>query len=234
MDMFTLWLQRRLNKHKLKDAAPIEEDGIIGPETRCALLDFQRRKRLPLTEVADDQTIRMLRIEPKGAAVVEPLNETMPPWLAEMSRRMGMHERRDNIALADWLRAGRFLGNPAKLPWCGDAVETCFARTLAHEPLPSNPFWAQAWADFGMACDGPHIGSVGVIKWSSRAGHVGFVINHNKDKVMLRGGNQSDMIRDVAFDRSFFIAFRWPKSYPMRDYPRIASRGMSGGFSGTR
>lgn len=224
MDGFSLWLQKRLNVH----GASLDEDGELGPLTRKAILSFQRRKKLDLTEVADDATITALRTEPRTDTEVPVAVEFMPPWLAEMTRRMGLHEVRDNKTLSEWLRAGKFLGNPAKLPWCGDAVETCFARTLPHEALPSNPFWAQAWKDFGVSCS-PRTGAVGVIKWSSRAGHVGLVIDHNRSQVKMRGGNQSNMIKDAWFPLSKFIAFRWPASYPLRNYPPITGDASHGG-----
>ena len=110
----------------------------------------------------------------------------MPPWLLEMNRRMGLHEGRDNRALSAWLRIGRFLGDPAKLPWCGDAVETAIVKTLPDEPVPSNPFWAQAWKAFGIDAGGPIVGSIGVIRWSAKAGHVGIVYNFHHGHEHIR------------------------------------------------
>lgn len=230
---FVRWVQERLVVHGYNIAV----DGVYGPQTRTALNLFQQRGRnLPHTGVADPATVTALRSNPVTGKLdkeVEHVEETMPIWLEEATRRMGLHERTNNKSLAAWLRSGKFLGNPAKLPWCGDFVETCFARTLANEPLPNNPFWAQAWKDFGKSVK-PIPGSVGVIRWNSKSGHVGFVLEATKDKIKLRGGNQSDMVKDQWFSRSKFIAFRWPNSVPITVYPDIKGGASSGSYGKTR
>lgn len=221
---FTEWLQLRLNVH----GAAIEVDGAMGSETRNAIKGFQRRRKLNETGLADAATVTALREVPgrPDSSIVPAVHQTMPPWLEEMTRRLGLHEERNNSTLMTWLRSGRFLGNPAKLPWCGDAVETCFARTLPEELVPANPFFAQAWADFGRSCS-VSVGAVGVIRWSARTGHVGFIIDWSQDKIKLRGGNQSDSIRDAWFPRKKFIAFRWPLTYTFREFPRISGAAAS-------
>jgi uncharacterized protein (TIGR02594 family) len=225
---FEHWLQERLNAHGFSVAV----DGDIGAGTRAAIRKFQRLNMLNVNGLADKATVGKLRQSPEGGMQqhVEP-KQSMPVWLAEMTRRMGLHERRDRLTLMQWLRAGLFLGDPSKLPWCGDAVETCIVKTL-DEPVPGNPFWAQAWKDFAIDAGGPICGAIGVIRWSSLAGHVGFVIGYDpvRQRVKLRGGNQSDSIRDDWFPLSKFIAFRWPKSVPVSHYPYLA--GPAGSVSG--
>lgn len=44
-----------------------------------------------------------------------------------MQRRMGLHEIQDKGRLIDFLKIGRFLGDPGLLPCCGDEVESCIA-----------------------------------------------------------------------------------------------------------
>lgn len=212
---FITWLQTRLVAH----GAQIAIDGDWGRRSIAALKAFQSHVGLHPTGVSDRATVDALRADPEGTAPVDAPIRDMPPWVAEMYRRMGLHETRDNDALAEWLKAGKYLGDPARLPWCGDAVETCFAKTLPDEPLPSNPFWAQGWAAFGRSVDGPKVGSVGVIRWSASAGHVGFVVGTDGGQVRMIGGNQSNMIRISSFDRGAFIAFRWPLTSPFMDYP---------------
>lgn len=230
---FIKWLQGRLVLHGHAIAA----DGVVGPATRNALLEFQRRKKIKQTGIADDRTVKLLRAPPSSDASAQrstPPLEAMPPWMAEMYRRKGLHEARDNRSLSEWLRIGKFLGNPAKLPWCGDAVETCIVKTLPSEPVPNNPFWAQSWAKFGIGVDGPRVGAIGVIRWSAKAGHVGIVASAAGGRVTLLGGNQSDAITLSSFPLSKFIAFRWPKTYPLRIYPPLGGNGDIAGFSSTR
>lgn len=231
---FSKWLQERLIAH----GHSIQPDGVVGPATKSALVEFQRRMLLPITGVADDVTVQALRLDPKTHAankVAAPL-EAMPPWMEEMHRRKGLHEARDNRTLTDWLRAGRLLGNPAKLPWCGDAVETCIVKTLPGEPVPNNPFWAQAWAKFGVSAGGPRVGAIGVIRWNAKSGHVGIVAGYRKGQVLLLGGNQSNAVTLSWFAEGKFIAFRWPKTYPMRSYPPLVGTGSHRpqDFAGTR
>lgn len=220
---FIKWLQTRLVEH----GARINIDGDWGRASISALKAFQADHGLKITGVSDDPTVAALKRTPIGAAAdgTQAPAEAMPPWLAEMWRRMGWSENGNNRdKLIAWLKAGKYLGDPAKLPWCGDATETCFAKTLPDEPLPSNPFWAQAWSTFGNGLE-PIVGSVGVIRWSSGSGHVGFVVRVEANRIHMIGGNQSNMIRVSAFNRSDFIAFRWPKTYPVKKYDPLVDCG---------
>lgn len=230
---FEHWLQKRLIAH----GAKLKLDGDMGPATRAAIREFQKRKRIPITGQADAKTVERLRTAPgKSKTVVPTVIQDMPLWLAEMTRRMGLHEQRDKATLSQWLRAGAFLGDPSKLPWCGDAVETCIVKTL-DEPVPGNPFWAQAWKDFGQDAGGPICGAIGVIRWNQRAGHVGIVVDYDpkRKRVKLRGGNQSNAVTDAWFPLSKFIAFRWPNSAPIAEYPFVSGHaGSGGGVSATR
>lgn len=228
---FERWLQERLVIH----GADIEVDGDWGRASINALASFQRRKRLKATGTATGETVSALRRKPDRPAVKVPEPKAkMPPWMAELHRRMGLHEVRDNAAVIAFMKIGRYLGNPRDLPWCGDAVESAIAKTLPAEPLPSNPFWAQGWAKFGVDASGPLVGSVGVIRWNARSGHVGFVAGVSGDKVNLLGGNQSNAINIRSFPRSKFIAFRWPKTFDLRAYPALKGSAVSADFKGTR
>lgn len=224
--MNTLEIQTRL---KALDYDPGPIDGAMGPRTRAAIKQFQADQNITVDGVVGPETIGRLRPGPAHHAPVA----DMPPWMAEMYRRKGLHEKRDNLTLTEWLKRGLYLGNPARLPWCGDATETCFAVTMPDEPLPSNPFWAQAWASFGRAVD-PIVGAIGVIRWSPRTGHVGIVARVSKDRIWLLGGNQSDGITVAPFPRSKFIAFRWPSSFPVTRYAELTASGRALGEGSTR
>lgn len=213
-------------------------DGVIGAETIGALRSFQKARRFRQSGLADSKTVNALRREPGKKETnpsARPPDQIMPPWMAEMHRRMGLHEVRDNAALSRWLRIGKYLGNPKNLPWCGDAVETCIVKTLPDEAVPNNPFWAQAWRNFGLDTNGVKVGAIGVIRWSSRAGHVGIVADWTRNKVTLLGGNQSNRINLASFPRHKFIAFRWPRTFPFETYPPLTAKAAGGGgASGTR
>jgi uncharacterized protein (TIGR02594 family) len=219
-------IQERL-KELGHDPGPV--DGAMGPRTRAAIANFQRANRKHPSGVADPRTISLLR----GNGPISPVAE-MPPWMQEMHRRKGLHERRNNRTLSEWLKRGLYLGNPKRVPWCGDAVETCFAVTMPNEPLPANPFWAQAWATFGDEVEA-RVGAVGVVRWSATTGHVGFVSRVTPSSIWLLGGNQSDEINNAEFPRSRFIGFRWPKSFPITRYAALTLGGNPiGGEMATR
>ncbi len=234
---FNTWLQARLIAHGF-NVGKAGASGAVGPATRQALYAFQRKHGLGETGLADPPTVAALRMPPvAGETASIPPAEIMPPWMAEMARRRGLHERADNKSLSDWLKIGKWLGDPAKLPWCGDAVETCIVKTLPAEPVPDNPFWAQAWKTFGGDAGGPKVGAVGVIRWSASAGHVGFVADYDttRRKVTLLGGNQSDSVRLSAFDLNSFFAFRWPATFPLKAYPAYCGHvSLGGGAAETR
>lgn len=232
---FVAWLQERLVAH----GARIGIDGDWGRNSISALEAFQKSKGLSVTGVADQKTVAALRASPRADGTATPVpmaaaSTNMPPWMAEMHRKMGLHENWDNAVLSAWLRIGRYLGNPSDLPWCGDAVESCIAKTLPRETLPSNPFFAQAWKGFGIDATGPIVGSIGVIRWNASSGHVGFVAGVDGDRVNLLGGNQSNAINISSFPRSKFIAFRWPSTFPIQHYPALQGRAASADLTSTR
>lgn len=230
---FTKWLQSRLVTH----GAKIAVDGDLGRNTIAALEAFQKAKKLKLSGVADQATVAALRSSPEGVQFPPSLSEvaaSMPPWMAEMHRKMGLHEVRDNASLIEWLKIGKYLGNPKDLPWCGDAIESCMAKTLPKEPLPSNPFFAQAWKDFGIDATAPVVGSIGVIRWTASSGHVGIVAGIDGDRINLLGGNQSNAINISSFPRSKFIAFRWPSTFPMQYYSALKGRAPTADLASTR
>ena len=77
------------------------------------------------------------------------------PWIVEGKKVWGLHETTNNAELTAWLKSdGKRLGNPAKLPWCGDYTETAIKNSLPNEPfvgpLGENPYWARNWLKFGF------------------------------------------------------------------------------------
>lgn len=221
---FEKWAQMRLTAH----GYAVPTDGDWGRVSIEGLKLFQKAQGLSVTGVVDKATENALK-RPPGAhgqttTVSEPPAEKMPPWMAEMHRRMGLHEVRDKSKLIEFLKIGKFLGDPSRLPWCGDMVESCIAKVLPAEPLPANPFFAQAWKTFGIDAKAPLVGAVGVIKWSASSGHVGFVAGVEGGKVVLLGGNQSNAITLASFPREKFIAFRWPKTFPIKAYPALRGK----------
>lgn len=194
---------------------PSGADGIAGRNTQAAVRKYQKDKGLPVTGVLDTVTMSSLF----GQTNV-PI-----PWMEELLRRKGLHEVRNKSTLWAWLKSdGRSLGDPSKLPWCGDAVETAIALTLPDEPIPANPYWAQNWKNFGTPVS-PRYGAI-LVFVRPGGGHVGFYMNETKTHYVVAGGNQSNSITTnalIAKDR--LIASRWPKTFPIVGPKRVAVKG---------
>lgn len=160
------------------------------------------------------------------------MNTKLPiiPWIAEMEKVLGWHEVRDRDRLSRWLRSdGRTLGDPSKLPWCGDAVDTALARSVPDEPRPGdlgrNPYFALHWTYLGRQCP-PCYGAVGVFKRPG-GGHVGFLLGQDDSAYLVLGGNQSDAITRTWIDKRRLVECRWPIRWnnPRAPLPRVARAG---------
>lgn len=222
MGTFEKWLQDRLIIHGYS----IQADGDWGRSSIGALEDFQSKKKLRVTGVADTLTIAELQKAPARSKEETSLapEEIMPPWMSELNRRAGLNEVKDNAALTAFLKIGQWLGNPKDLPWCGDAVESAIVKTLPKEVVPPNPFFAQNWAKFGKDVGAPIVGAIGVIAWGPTSGHVGFVAGVDGNRVNMLGGNQTNAINVSSFPRSKYIAFRWPLTFPLKQYPALKGK----------
>lgn len=211
---FIEWVQRRLIAHGFNPGVP---DGIWGRNTLKATIAFQASRRLPAEGVLNEATVSALRVEPGGAtANVEAPQPQMPdrfPWMALALRKKGMHEQRDNIDLRAFLKSdGKTLGDPARLPWCGDFIETCLAVTLPEAVLPNNPYLARNWLTFGQTVD-PCYGAVLVFWRGNRngmQGHVGFCYAEDRDAFHVLGGNQSNSISVTRILRPRLLGARLP------------------------
>jgi len=156
------------------------------------------------------------------------------PWMIEAKRVLGRHEVRDNGWLRAWLRSdGKTLGDPAKLPWCGDFVETCIRLGLPGEPFPrplaDNPYWARNWTRLGAEI-APTYGAVLVFERGS-GGHVGFAVGHDDSAYHVLGGNQSNAVTIARISKSRLLASRWPETFDRPISTRLPRMGAAGELS---
>ncbi len=217
---FITWIQQRLIVHGFN---PGVVDGDWGRNTRRATIAFQTHKGLPAGGVLNDATVAALRANP-GASAAAPATTTADEapvpdlldrfsWMSLALRKRGLHEGRDNDDLREFLKSdGKTLGDPARLPWCGDFVETCIAVSLPEAILPGNPYLARNWMKFGATVD-PCFGSILVFWRGSRSGtkgHVGFYYSEDADNYHVFGGNQSNKVSVAALDKSRLLGARMP------------------------
>jgi len=204
------------------DVGPWGADGIAGAMTRRAVARFQADRGLSIKwpGTIGPKTLEALF----GGDAGPPAVSLTAPWYAEATRRLGLHETRNRVELAEWLRSdGNTLGDPSRLPWCGDFVETAIGLTLPDEPLPANPYLARNWMRFGRPLDTPAVGAIAVF-WrgskSGTSGHVGFVRAVRPDGALLiRGGNQSDAVTDAWLARDRLLGLRWPVTFDLPTAP---------------
>ena len=220
-------LQMRLAKLGLYNG---KIDGIAGPATDRAIVAFKRSKGLRARPFVGPKTWRALKsVTPDNLPKHQ--SRIQPPWLNELTKVHGLHEVRDNGALSAWLRSdGSTVGDPSKIAWCGDAMETAIRLALPEEPmqpLKGNPYWARNWQHFGVPC-GLVLGAM-VPMTRGKGGHIATLVGVSRDrtKIRCRGGNQSNMINDRWFDaRRIYeggriIDYRWPSTCPV-DQQRAA------------
>ena len=163
-------------------------DGLEGAKTRAAAYAFSK---------------------PVGAEL---------PWIKEAEKVIGRHEVMDSEELRAWLRKdGATLGDPAKLPWCGDFVETCIKLALPKEKLPANPYLARNWAEWGEDATRRY-GAV-IVFWrgtkKGTQGHVGFAtaIDEARGLVEVLGGNQGNEVSRAWLGMDRILAWRAPKGW---------------------
>ncbi len=145
------------------------------------------------------------------------------PWMTVARQHLGLHEGVDNAALRAFLSSDKAtVGDPAKLPWCGDFVETCMKLGLPGEVftgrVKENPYFARNWLDFGRECS-PTYGAVVVFERGPASGHVAFLVGVDAVSYYTLGGNQSDGITVARIAASRALGFRWPNSVPIRSTP---------------
>ncbi len=192
-------------------------DGDFGRNTIKALAAFQRahvpETKNPGTILWSDAspTLQKLGIVPSKFSP----GASAPVWVAEAFRKLGLHEVANNKTLREYLAAnGKALGDPSKLPWCGDFVESVIAKTLPAEPLISNPFWALGWSKFGRAIKVVAVGNILTFKRNG-GGHVGFCVGHDATHFHVLGGNQSNAVTIARIAKNRLDAMRWPSTVPM-------------------
>ncbi len=107
---------------------------------------------------------------------------------------------------------------PAKLPWCGDFVQTCIRLGLPDEPFPgdlgANPYWARNWMLLGK--ETPLTYGAVVVFSRDGGGHVGFCVGGDASTVAVLGGNQSNTVSIARLSRSRLLGARWPSTFPAR------------------
>lgn len=211
MSSTTLAIQKRL-KELGYDPGPL--DGIPGRQTSSAIAHFQSDTMVGIRWPGTVGPRTMLALFPDG--VPPDPTSIYPPWVELGLRKKGLQEDRDKPELSKFLKSdGRTIGDPSKLPWCGDFVETCIAVSLSFETVPPNPYLARNWMQFGIETE-PRAGAV-MVFWrgtkSGIMGHVAFAIGQSAKLFYVLGGNQSDGVSIAPIVKTRLLGARWPKTF---------------------
>lgn len=207
-----------------------EVDGSMGPNTRKAVREFQADHGLFVDGVPGARTWAALDRAMARKGIPAGNSRPAVPWVDEMLRRKGLHEQRHHRELYDWLRSAGSAVDPARTPWCGDAVETAILRAIPDEPMPPNPMASINWLKFGRDLKTPALGAV-LVFWRGSPkgwqGHVGFYVGEDATHYHVLGGNQSDAITitRIAKKRLRPGGIRWPSTFPLPTGGRIVSDG---------
>ena len=189
-------------------------DGDAGAKTEAALTAFKQANGLAARPYPCIQTLHLLYdddAKPRAKPIVVEGGE--PAWMVEARSVKGLHEAKSYSELSEWLRSdGSTLGDPRKLPWCGDFVQTAIALTLPNETIPANPYLARNWLKFGVETM-PRLGAVLVFWRGSKngvSGHVGFYVGQDPGTYHVLGGNQSNAVTITRIAKSRLLGARWP------------------------
>ena len=108
-----------------------------------------------------------------------------------------------------------------------------FTAACMHEcglPFPKLYMRALAWNDYGVKLLKPVPGCI-VTFTRQGGGHVGFVVGESTDgKLLVLGGNQSDMVSIAKFDYSRVTSYRWPAGIPVPEV-QLAKHSVTGSVS---
>ncbi|MBA4783371.1 MAG: peptidoglycan-binding protein [Rhizobiales bacterium] len=207
-------IQKRLTELGF-DAGP--QDGILGPRTEKAIIDFKKSIGLKPRAYIGPRTLSALFDVPAFSSVApDPLASTGSalPWFAHATQVLGLHEQRDHGALRKWFDKAVSWIDPRQIPWCGAFVATCLRKWNPDIKLPANPLLARAWLGFGVASK-PQMGAVMIFSRppSKLYGHVGFYAGETATHFKIRGGNQKNAVTDTLIAKTRFLGARMPAGY---------------------
>lgn len=151
-------------------------------------------------------------------------NTTEPSWLTLARRFDGITEIKgphhntailDLLDIADGKDDGRPLQGIAddETPWCASFV----SAVLELDGIESTrSAWARSYLNWGVEMPTHAVGAIAVLERGPTSGHVAFIAGRDSaNRIVLLGGNQSDMVRHSSFVPSRILSIRWPKGRPL-------------------
>lgn len=197
-------------------------DGLPGSGTSNAVIRFKEAHGLRARDLVGPVTLTAL-FSPAAKPWQPPAPvDGEPPWLTEARGLLGVREApgpANDPTIMGWARELDQWYPGDDIPWCGLFVAHCMAVGAPNEPQNFNRLGARAWRAYGIEVDknNPPLGAVCVL-WRTHPtqsvnGHVFIVTGQNRDALRGVGGNQSDMVSEMWFDRERVLGCYIPASY---------------------
>lgn len=139
------------------------------------------------------------------------------PWLKIARKELGVKETPgagDTPRIVEYLKSttlGRSDNENDETPWCSAFVNWVL-KQAGVEPR-TNSAWARSWLNWGVATDEPVPGTIVVFSRGSNAGHVGFYLNEDDDRIHVLGGNQGNAVTIAFFPKANLLGYREPKGW---------------------
>jgi len=236
-----VWLQQKLNAAGLTPLRLLAIDGNFGVQTEQHLREFQQRRGLPVTGIADAATwlalSQLVPAESKPTPDQQQSATAEPPWLAIARAEIGVKEivgKKHNPRVLEYLGATRGRWSTDETPWCSGFVNWVMGQAGYGNTGSAT---ALSWLTWGKKVGNPVVGAIGVISHGGGKGHVGFVVGKQGNNLLLLGGNQRNAVLISVCPVSKFSAFVLPTDYvvPASALPESAQNyGKALNFKETR
>jgi uncharacterized protein (TIGR02594 family) len=154
----------------------------------------------------------------ENTGAVEPIeqaeNITEWPWLKIARKELGVKETPgsgDNSRVVEYLKSttlGRLDNENDETAWCSAFVNWVLKQ--AGVTPRTNSAWARSWLKWGIATDDPIPGTIVIFTRGANAGHVGFYLNEDDNRIQVLGGNQGDAVTIAWFPKANLLGYREP------------------------
>jgi len=139
------------------------------------------------------------------------------PWLKIAQQELGVKEKSGsgtNPRIVEYLKStslGRPDNEKDETPWCSAFVNWVL-KQVGVEPR-TNSAWARSWLNWGVPTDEPIPGTIAVFSRGPNAGHVGFYLDEDEDRVKVLGGNQGDAVSIAWYPKTSLLGYREPAGW---------------------
>lgn len=224
------WLQRTEDGDwESKGEAPAPYEGGSGGDFYAEPIANRKASFTgPISEAILAYNANLDAEDARRAAVQHDLKRNAAaPWMSIATGQLGQEEENpghNSSIIGYHATTGGFKDD--ETPWCSSFVNWSLKGAGIKG---TNSARALSWSGWGNSLKKPAYGSIAIINYGGGKGHVGFVAGMNRSgRVILLGGNQSDMVKYSAFSRSSIKEYVYPPGYvPYYNLPLLQIGGKS-------